>query len=112
MSEGLKHDGGKLDWSTLHPDILAPLVEVCAHGATKYEFENWKKDFGPNYRRRFLAAIMRHYREAYRKPLAINHEDGSVYHLAQIAWDALTLLYHEIEIANAAPSSKTVQEGE
>jgi hypothetical protein len=80
MSEGLKNDNGKLDWSLLDFDLIEPLIPVLILGESRYGFENWKKDFGPNYRRRFQAARMRHEREARKNSLAINEADGQVYH--------------------------------
>lgn len=91
---GLKFDSGKADWSLLPLEFVEDLVPVFHHGL-KYGYENWRKDFGPDYERRFLAALKRHLNEVEKHgPLNINMADGQVYHLAQIAWNALTLLYH------------------
>lgn len=107
MSTGTKHDKGKLDWSLMDDELLAPLIPVLARGENLYGFQNWRKDFGSNYRRRFLAAIRRHYREAYKRPLAMNEDDDHVYHLAQVAVNALFLLYHEVERTKVDLSTST-----
>lgn len=100
-NEGLKHDKGKLDWSLLPLDFVEPLVPVFKIGEQRYGYENWRKGFD-NPRRRFNAALKRHLKECEQNPLAINEEDGGVYHLAQIAWNALQLLYHELRKKEAA----------
>jgi len=99
MSEGTKHDNGKLDWSLLDYDLIEPLIPVLVLGEGRYGYENWKKDFGPNFQRRFRAAMMRHDRASMRDPLAKNPDDGDVYHLAQVAINALFELYHARKIA-------------
>lgn len=98
--EGKKFDAGKLDWSLIDDAFIEPLVPIFMVGEARYGFENWQNDFGPNYVRRFQSAMRRHYRAAYRDPLAINHDDGDVYHLGQVAWNALCLLYHAQRRAN------------
>ncbi len=90
--EGVKHDAEKLDWSLLPLEVLEPLVDVFRLGAEKYGFENWRKEF-ENGDRRFHAARMRHIKEAQGDPLAINEEDGGVYHEAQVAWNSLMRLW-------------------
>ena len=95
MSEGKKNDGQKLDWSLVPLEFVEDLCPVFTHGERIYDYENWKKDFGPNFERRFIAALKRHLREVEKHgPLAINEQDSGVYHLAQIAWNSLCLLYH------------------
>lgn len=101
MNEGKKNDSGKLDWSLLPLDFVEPLVPIFAHGEKEYGFENWRKPFD-NRRRRFNAALKRHLKECERNPLAINEQDGGVYHLAQIAWNALELLYQELQEKEAS----------
>lgn len=95
MSEGTKFDNNKLDWSLLPLEFVEDLVPVFALGEQRYTFNNWRKDFGPDYRRRFIAAMKRHLDEVERHgSLAINTQDGDIYHLAQCAWNCLALLYH------------------
>lgn len=94
MSEGKKFDTGKLDLSLLDYDLIEPLIDVLSLGESRYDYENWKKDFGPNFQRRFRAAMRRHDRASHNRPLAKNEADGNVYHLAQVATNALFELYH------------------
>lgn len=94
--KGAKHDSGKLDWSVMPLAFVRPLVSVFKWGEKTYGYENWKKDFD-NEERRFIAAIKRHLEEVEEHgPLAINEKDGGVYHAAQIAWNALRLLWGAI----------------
>lgn len=90
---GLKFDGNKLDWSAIPLEVLEPLVACFEVGAKKYGHMNCLKPF-ENGDRRFFAAAMRHTVEAQHDPLAINVEDGEVYHAAQAAWNHLIRLYH------------------
>lgn len=94
INEGKKYDVGKMDWSLLDFDLIEPLIPVLTLGEARYGFENWKKDFGPNTKRRFRAARLRHEKAAHADSLAINEQDGNVYHLAQVAINALFELYH------------------
>lgn len=97
MSEGKKFDQGKLPWYLCPLSFVAPLVPIFAVGKDRYEYENWKKDFStPDMTedQRFLSAIKRHTQEVEEGgALAINEQDGGVYHAAQIAWNALRLLW-------------------
>lgn len=97
QGEGKKHDTGKLPYYLCPLSFIAPLVPVFAHGKGEYGFENWKKNFDTEEmteEQRFISAIKRH-TEAIEEhgPLAINEKDSGVYHAAQIAWNALRLLW-------------------
>lgn len=93
MTQGIKHDEGKPDWSLVPLSFIRPLIAVFAWGERTYGYENWKKDFD-NEQRRFIASIKRHLEEVEENgPLATNEKDGGVYHAAQIAWNALRLLW-------------------
>lgn len=96
-SQGKKFDKGKLDWSVMPLSFVKPLVPVFKFGEGLYGFENWKSDFNKpdmSEDRRFIAGIKRHLEEVEEHgPLAINEQDGGVYHAAQIAWNALRLLW-------------------
>lgn len=100
MSEGKKFDTGKLDWSVMPLSFVKHLVPVFKFGESTYGYENWKKDFDTpemTEERRFVSAIKRHLEAVEEQgPLAINAKDGNVYHAAQIAWDALRLLWGAI----------------
>ena len=92
--EGKKYDVGKTDWSLLDMEFIEPLIPVFALGEKRYGYLNWQKDFGPDFSRRFQAARKRHEKAAQYNPLAQNVDDDNVYHLAQVAWNALQELYH------------------
>jgi hypothetical protein len=91
---GTKFDTGKTDWSLLDLELIEPLIPVLKLGEQRYGFLNWKKDFGPDYSRRFRAARLRHEKACQYDSLAKNADDGDVYHLAQVAINALFELWH------------------
>ncbi len=90
--EGVKHDQGKLDWSTIPLEILEPLVQVFEAGAKKYGYMNCLKAF-ENGDRRFFAAAMRHTVDSQEDVLA-KDDDTGCYHAAQAAWNHLLRLHH------------------
>ena len=99
---GLKFDSGKKDWSLLELEFVEPLVAVFELGEKRYGFQNWKKDFD-NEDRRFNAALKRHILDLERLgPAARNEQDGNVYIAAQVAWNALRLLWGELKRQEAA----------
>ena len=97
---GKKHDNGKLPWHLCPLSFVAPLVPVFKIGFDRYGFENWKRDFNTHEmteEQRFISAIKRHLQAVEDNgALAINEEDGGVYHAAQVAWGALRLLWGAI----------------
>jgi len=54
---GTKHDGGKLPWHLLPPDVIEEVLKVLDFGAKKYAPRNWEK--GMAWSRPF-SALMRH----------------------------------------------------
>lgn len=93
---GKKFDSDKLDWSVLDLAFVEPLIPVFKLGESRYGYMNWSKPFD-NSSRRFYAATMRHVKASQYDPLAINEEDGGVYHLAQISWNCLMRLRQALE---------------
>lgn len=68
----VKFDAGKARYDLIDPRVLASLARVLTAGAAKYSDDNWKKAFrgrggrpGGTGRRRYSAALMRHF-EAWR----------------------------------------------
>lgn len=57
MSEGLKYDDGKPDFSMVSLDLMEEVAKVRMFGAKKYERDNWKKGFKVT---RSCAAALRH----------------------------------------------------
>ena len=92
--EGKKFDSGKLDWSLLDMELVEPLILVLALGEERYGYLNWRRDFGPDFARRFQAARKRHEKECQYDSLSISEKDGGIYHLAQVAINALFELHH------------------
>ena len=44
MSDALRYNEGKPQWSLVDFDSLIPLVRVLESGKAKYELDNWKKN--------------------------------------------------------------------
>lgn len=104
----MKFDEDKKDWSLLELEFVEPLVAVFELGEKRYGFQNWKKDFD-NETRRFNAALKRHLLAIEKHGVAaINEQDGGCYHAAQIAWDALRLLWGELKRQEAADGNEKV----
>ncbi len=87
MTDTLKYDDGKsmpmltpVEWDEWLTDVF--MVGFKRHGEG-----NWKKVD----QKRWENALLRHWR-AHRKGQLINKEDDGVYHLAQVAWNALAIL--------------------
>ena len=79
---------GKLRWELLPLDLIEDLVKVYDKGAQKYEPDSWKQV--ENGYTRYKGALLRHLLESEKKD--IDYETGC-YHLAQVAWNALTMLW-------------------
>ena len=73
MSEGIKYDKDKVDYSLVPVEALEAVAKVMTHGAKKYSRENWKHvdDFD----NRYLAAAMRHIAE-WRKGYQYDTDSG------------------------------------
>ena len=98
MSEGLKFDKGKTGWYRMPLSVLKPLADVYNNpkAGGKYPAFNCLKPFD-DADRRFWDAMMRHLEASQLDPLAVNEEDGGVYHLAQVAFNALHRLNDALE---------------
>lgn len=64
---GVKHDGGKPDWTLFPFSAAEQIVRVLEFGAKKYARDNWQKV--PDAEQRYLAAALRH---------LIAHQGGEV----------------------------------
>jgi len=63
MSEGVKYDEDKLDYTLLPQPELAKVVETLMYGANKYpEAHNWLKV--PDGKNRYIKALLRHAMQA------------------------------------------------
>jgi hypothetical protein len=103
MSKGLKFDKGKQEWYRLPLIVLRPLADVYCNpkAGGKYPAFNCLLPFEDG-DRRLWDAMMRHAEASQIDPLAINEEDGGVYHLAQLAFSALTRLHNALQAKEAA----------
>lgn len=81
----------KLRWDLLPMEEIEDIVRVYHAGAKKYGPNKWQNlDDGIN---RYYAAMMRHLME-YIKGERIDADTGA-YHLAQVAWNAITMLWYD-----------------
>lgn len=91
LSEGLKFDDGKLQYSLIPPETTKALAEVLTFGASKYGPNNWQLVEEGN--RRYLDALFRHL-EAYRAGEDVDPESG-MSHLAHALTNVAFLHYLE-----------------
>ena len=95
--EGKKND--RLDkkprWELLPLNLLAYVVDVYTAGAEKYGPDQWQNL--PDGYNRYKAALFRHL-VAYENGEIRDPETGC-YHLAQVVWNALAMLYFSLKKA-------------
>ena len=89
---GRKYDNGKLRWDLLPWNEVEEIVKVVTYGANKYGDNNWKEL--ENAKRRYSAALIRHFVAWYAKGEKLDSESG-LHHLAHLACNTLFLLYFE-----------------
>ena len=84
----IRYSSKKLPWRLLPWDAMTEVVKVYAWGCLKYDARNWEKglSFDETY-----DSMMRHAKAWYLGEER-NKDDGNVYHLAQVVWNALALL--------------------
>ena len=90
INVGIKNDflDNKLRWDLLPLAEIEDIVKVYTVGANKYGDNQWQNlDNGI---KRYKGALLRHLFESDTKD--IDDETGC-YHLAQVAWNALTMLW-------------------
>jgi len=71
-------------------NFLKELARVYTFGAEKYGDYSWKTV--PNAEDRYLGAMQRHIYE-FKKGNYSNYQDDMLYHIAQVAWNAIALLW-------------------
>lgn len=92
MSDFIKKDNGKLQWSLMPFEQLEQVVKVLMKGSGKYSRDNWKKCDDVN---RYKDALERHV-VAYIKGEKIDSEDN-LSHLAHAICNCLFLMYFDDE---------------
>lgn len=104
---GKKFDGGKDRWDLIPMEAVEQLVRVFTFGAEKYGPNNWQNL--SDFRNRFFGAMMRH------KMLADKGEtfdpESGLMHSAQVAWNALVLLWKDMQDIPAEEIDRQYQEG-
>lgn len=108
--QGLKYDGGKIDWSHIPWEPLGEIMKVYMMGAKKYGRGNYLR--GIEYSRIFRAAI-EHTRQWWQ--LNDLDEESGLNHLAHACWNLLTLLEYEMrggyrEFDNRAAHEPLIQD--
>lgn len=80
VTDGLKHDGGKLRLDLVPAEIIEAVGAVVTHGAEKYGEGNWRKVEPKRYR----AALMRHICAWLSDPYGKDRDSGlpHLYHIA------------------------------
>lgn len=82
---------GKLRWDLLPLAEIEDIVRVYTEGAKKYADNSWQDI--PDGFSRYLGATMRHI-VAYTKGERFDSDTGCM-HLAQVAWNAIAMLYYD-----------------
>ena len=90
MNEGLKNDikDKKIRWDLLPLDILNDIAMVYTAGAEKYGDNNWQNL--ENGYEKYKGALLRH---LYAATKEVKDEETGCYHLAQVAWNAIAMLW-------------------
>lgn len=90
---GLKNDkkDNKIRWELLPLDIINEIAKVYTKGAEKYSDNNWKL-LGNGYER-YKGALLRHLAANDKNPI---DEETGCYHLAQVAWNAIAMLWFKL----------------
>lgn len=109
--EGKKNDflDKKLRWDLLPLEEIEDIVKVYTAGSIKYGDNNWQNL--ENGYQRYKAAMLRHLLE-YEKGNTID-EDTGCHHLAQVAWNAIAMLWiskHTFRKATVEDLSKALDE--
>jgi hypothetical protein len=96
LMQGVKYDGDKIQMELLPLRELREVARVLTYGAKKYAPDNWKKV--SNAKERYTGALLRHLTE-YREGNMFDHEThpDPLRHIAQVACNALFLLYFELQ---------------
>lgn len=103
----MRFDYGKLRWELLPDDAIEKIVEVYSHGSLKYEDDNWRKGMKWN---RVIGSMKRHIK-AFTTGEDIDPDSGCL-HIAMVAWNAITLLWYQLEGIDGDNRVKTCKDFE
>ncbi len=92
MTQGEKHDTGKLQWSLLPLAPMRQIIRVLMRGAKKYEPDSWKHVKGA--RERYYDAMTRHITDWWDGER--NDPEWGLHHLAHAGCCLLFLLWFEM----------------
>lgn len=94
MNEGMKHDGGKLDWTLLPWAPLQEVVKVLEFGEKLYARDNWQQVRPLRFR--YLKAAFRHviaYSMGEKQA-----QDSGLHHLAHAVCDCLFIIWGDANL--------------
>ena len=92
LKEGVKYDGGKLEWSLIPLQSLREIIKALMHGAKKYAPHNWMKV--EHAKDRYWDAAMRHLTD-WKDGEQMDRESG-LNHLAHAGCCILFILWHDM----------------
>ena len=95
VTDGLKHDGGKLRLDLVPAELIEAVGAVLTHGAEKYGENRWQKVEPKRYR----AALMRHLCKWLKNPFG-KDEDSGLPHLWHMACNIAFLIVLDKEKTN------------
>ncbi len=99
--EAGRFDDGKVRHDLIPAWAIEELARVYTYGAEKYDDNNWWKGMKWT---KVMGPLERHYNK-WKRGSVIDRESG-VYHLAQVAWNAIALMCyqkHQLGIDNRVP---------
>lgn len=104
ITDGLKHDGGKLRLDLVPPELIEAVGAVMTHGAEKYG-EGSYRNVEP---KRYRAALMRHICKWLKNPYG-KDEDSGLPHLWHIACNVAFLIELDKEDETTYSLSKAME---
>lgn len=90
--KALRYDDNKLRFDLIPQEALIELTKVYTSGAKKYADHNWRKGMEWS---RCIASLKRH---LVKWEMGLTEDpETNTHHLAQVAWNALTLFVYELQ---------------
>lgn len=87
----MRFDTGKMRFDLLPPEALVELARIYTMGAIKYDDNNWRKGMDWS---KCIGSLERHLNK-WKAGQSLDKDTGC-HHLAQVAWNALTLMIYEM----------------